>query len=660
MMIDLLSPRRSLLTASLASLALLLPAQNLFAQNAASDPGLLLPEETSAVATIRDLSVFTELDESHPVKKFLAHPSFAQLIESFTEEIQDDEEVEDADQEEAVTMPELIAEMETDLGLEKDELARLFPGSLTIAGHFDINDLIPSIITDPAAFADPAGSKATVTLGISDAIGGVMIAETTASEDRLAEIFQALADTADAEEDGRKVRFFRETVDGQSLHKLEFPLADSEDYYPITMALVDDRLVCNLSPQEDYFDDVVRRTQSGGKESGSLANDTGYLDARDRLLESDFFIFVGLEEWMQALNTAISEGYAAMSADGPNPVTMMVPEANVLRVLGLEDFRRMTFAGKILPDGMEYMQEIAFNERTGMFSSIFSSYGSKPIDLPDFDPAGMTTLSVTTFDLGNMLEQFLAYIPQISPMAGGMVDMQLTNFEQQGVRLRDGIIPGLGEGMTVIKAYPTPTPEDDELPSQVFLINCDDPTGLAGALEELQGFLATQMGGSEEPETRKFLGVTVTDVGAASAFASQLAPGTPDPSVAYAFIDNQLVVSVGSPKMMDHAITSLKKKGNDIEAFELVGESWRRWEMENLVSFTYMDVATYMKEMLYSMREGASVPVSDDGVDVASALQDTLEDFPSLDDMHFYLIDKSYQTDDALVGRGFFGEKPTE
>ncbi len=660
---------------------------------AVSDPGSYLPAETTAVLNLRELSVFSDLNENHPVRRFAAHPAFENLIDCWCEEL----DLTVAAETNETSLSTIMGES---LGLEEDEFSRLFPGQFTLAVHIDVIRIME-------ALKAKIFSQATDEPNISDFIGGVLVADTTADEERLAELLENAANaSASSLNTPAEVSVVREKGGDQNLIRLKIKRGDS-DAYTVDSAHVDGKFVVSLSPNTDYFHSVLQHLGTETASQGSLADSEVYARARNQLIDPDLFFYVVLEDTMKTIDQAITEAYSQMAEAGPNPVTMMVPEANIRRVLGLTDFKDMTLAAKIQPTGAEYLAEFAMSGRTGLPLKLME-YGESGISLPDFDPTGLKKLQVTSFDFSRMLNTILDYAPQISPMLAGMLDMQLMNLQTQGLDIRGGLIPSLGEGFTVIETYVTPTPDPEQLPSSIWMLGCDDPDGLTAAIEGLKKIVQQSLP-LEEKEPRTFMDTTIHGIGGMDFVISQMAPGVTDAVLDYAIVDDQLVITVGEASAMEHAITNLKNGGHDLTEFEALGESWNRWDSENLVAFTYLDVANLVRTLLLGIGEGLDasaeaeeviaeaeeaiaeadaalaefeeegeteareVPDPAEAEEQAEAEEEeaqperkiftdviakSLEALSDLSGMRFYLTDKSYQTENSFLSRGFFGEKP--
>lgn len=665
----------SLLRGLLASLMLALgTCLALPASAQDSDPGRFLPEETTMVVHLRAVSSFTDLEEDHPIRRAAAHPAFAELLQAFRTQFELLMEENEENPE-----PSLAEAVEQELGVEAGELSRLFPGQFTLAMHVDTDRLIEEV--KAKVFGNTAGMPQ-----ISDCIGGVLVADTTADEDRWATLLESAGNSlASCADSPGEIRIVREASGDLEIIRLEIKQGES-DWYPVDSTIIDGKLVISISPNTTYFLDVAQRITTPGASEGSLAGSESYAEALGKLAEPDFLVHVVLEDAMRAMDLAITEAYATMAEAGPNPATMLLPEANLRRSLGLTDFKDYTTAIKILPDGAELLAEMRLTGRSGLLAQLME-YGAADISLPSFDPAGVKTVQVNSYDFSKMLELVLDHAPQISPLLGGMLEMQLMNLQTQGLDVRGGLIPALGEGFTLIETHTTADPPADELASTIWLLGCKDPEALAAAIEGLRTIVGQRLP-LEESEPRSFRDVTIHGIGGMDFLMSAFAGGTVE-AFNYAIVDDQLVITTGKKETIEHAISCLKDGSHDLAADKAIAAAWNRWDSENLISFSYMDGAQLVRTMLSSLREGLELTAETDELldeiedvvaesegaeeqaedaqsaevevladELTRSLVESLETLPDLSDMHFYLMSKSYQTETSIVTRGFFGDKP--
>ena len=90
---------------------------------------------------------------------------------------------------------------------------------------------------------------------------------------------------------------------------------------------------------------------------------------------------------------------------------------------------------------------------------------------------------------------------------------------------------------------------------------------------------------------------------------------------------------------------------------DAIEDAWSRWDDEDLVEFSYMDVATYLKTMALSTAYG--VEQADDlEADLRDAIKEAAESLPSMEDLHFYITVKSYNTPNSYFGRIALAKKP--
>jgi hypothetical protein len=640
-----------------------------------SDPGRFLPQDTTMVLHLRALSSLTGLEENHPIRRFAAHPAFEEILENFRSEF--DLVMGDTDDDLVFSAIEAV---ETELGIEPGELSRLFPGQFTFAAHLDIKQII-------AAARERIQGKATGMPQISDWIGGVLVADTTADADRWATLFERIGNSlASCADTPAEVRLVRESSGEREIIRLEIKQGKS-DWYSIDSTLVNGRLVISISPNTDYFVDVAARLAAPDGSANSLAASAGYSEALNKLPEPDFLFHVAVEDAMKAIDTAITEAYATMAEAGPNPAVMMLPEANLRRILGLTDFKDSTMTIKILPEGVELMSALHLNGRTGLLAQLMQ-FGDGPISLPGFDPTKLMSIEVTSYDVSRTLELILEHAPRLSPMLGGMLEMQLMNLQTQGIDIRGGLIPALGEGTTVAQTFTGTDPDADQLPDTIYLLGCDDAEALAGVMEGIRNFVGQNLPAVKT--TPRTLGeFTIHSVTGMDSIVRELASGKEDARLDYAIIGDQLVITVGGDRTMEYAVSCLQDGGHDLTTDDAINTAWNHWESENLVSFFYMDAAQLVRTLLLNLREGLEWRAEMDdllknieraGADLEAAegqqedaqeeeieavademtrsLAEKLRTLPDLSNMHFYLSGKTYQTEHSILSRVFFGEKP--
>ena len=619
------------------------------------DIGTLLPDNTSALAVVQNLSKFYELDEDHAFNKIVRHPAITHLYgESFS------------------WIDELLSE-ETlkEIGLTKEELARLFPARFAMAGNLNFSMLMDASI--PPLGGTPGGA-ANVGLNMKG-ISFLAAADTTLTEAELTELVAALGKRmVDSSEDMHDSRSFQDTFEGYPMTRMEIKnVAEdgTESWVNTGFILADSMLIVapmsdNKADMADHIaSDMARRIRAQGAEPDSLAGSRSYIDARDQLEEADLFVFAPLDDIASAMETSVSEFYDKATADaaagqGGLPIGMFVQKDALIDFLGLKNFKRFTMAAKVQDDGIEIVQELATNERTGMLAKMLNY--EQGIVLPEMDPAGLKGITISGYDTAESIEELLAEIPKLSPMLGGMLQMQMGTLEGQGMNVRTKMLPLLDSGVTSFYGYATPNPAKDQVPSHAIILNTNDPIGMKTTMSELMGFLqSSPMGGGEIGEPRDFMGESIVDADSLTRILGPMVSVGQDSSGAYAIVGDKLILTVGEKEWMNHVIASLKKGTSSLEDHETVRESWRKWGDENMVEFGYEDLATLIKMGVYGTEEGIQVRAqsgasSDKEADVA----DAIEGMPSLDDLHFSVTQKSYDTPDAWISRVYIAEKPAD
>ncbi len=620
--------------------------------NAQSDQdiGTLLPENTSALMVIQNLSKFHELEDDHALSKMGNHPAFSHIYGGAFD-----------------WLDELLSEETlTELGVTEEDLARLFPARFAVAGNLNFSMLMDASVQG-------ANSNANVGLNMKG-ISFLAAADTTVTEAELTELVAALGKRMVASsEDIHDSRSFQDEFEGYPMTRLETKsIAEdgTETWVNTGFILADSMLIVapmsdNKADMTDHIaTDMARRIKAQGAEPDSLAGSRSYIDARDQLNEADIFVFAPLDDIASAMETSLSEFYDKATADaaagkGGMPIGMFVTKDGLLDFLGLKDFKRYTIAAKIQPDGMEMVLELATNERNGAFGKMLNF--EKGIVLPEMDPAGLKGINISGFKLSETIENLLVEIPKLSPMLGQLLQMQMGQLETQGLNLRNGLLPALGPGVTTVYGYATPNPAEDQVPSHALIFNTNDPIGLAATMTQLTGFLKnTPMGaGTEVGAPRDFMGESIFEVDSfARMFGPMLSVGQ-ESSGAYSIVGDKLIITVGEKEWMDHVIASLKKGSSSLEDHETLADSWKKWGTENMVEFGYEDLATILRKAIYGSEEGVNVRVqTGDATAEEKEAAKTIEGMPSLDGLNFSITQKTFDTPDAWISRVYVAEKP--
>ncbi|NNE92838.1 MAG: hypothetical protein HKN23_14435 [Verrucomicrobiales bacterium] len=622
------------------------------------DIGTLLPEETSVLFLVRSLPVIYELDESHPLKKLGNHPAVRHV---FGEATSSAEEM-------------LSEDTLKDLGLSEDDLARLFPGRMVMAGNLDLKALMDASAQQAAEGA--GGGQANMNLSFNGGFSFLVAADTTMTEQELTELVEAFGNRlVETEETVKESRSFKEEFQGYPLIKLETKVvSDTEEgWTAYSFILTDSILVMTMLPEEGNLDnhiasDMCRRIRSQGTEPNSLAGTRSYIDARDQLAEADLFAFAPLSEMAKTFEQAIGDMYdtAAQQAQDGNAqaqgmnLSAFVQKEALLDFLGLTNFKRFTMAAKIQPDGLEMVQELATNERTGMIAKMMNY--EQGIQLPEMDPTGLKGIQISGFKMAETMENLMTEIPNLSPMLGGLLQMQIAQMEAQGLKIRNGLMPAMGPGMVHVYGYSSATPADDQVPSHAFIFNAKDPIGLSQSMNEVSGFMQQAMGGGGElDEAREFMGENVQRLDALADILGGMVNAPEGSSGAWAVVGDKFVITVGEEKMIDHIIASMKKGGANLEDLDTLGDEWRRWDNENLVEFAYEDFATILKMAAYGGQGAIQVRAQanpGDVTDAERAAEQAIEDMPPVDDLNYSITTKTYDTPDAWISRIYVAEKP--
>ena len=614
--------------------------------------GTLLPEDTSVLMMVRDLSTFYELPDDHAINNLMNHPAIQHLSGEALDEAGE------------IFSEETMEEM----GVTEEQLAQWFPGRLALAARLDLEMLLDA--ATEGALGEPGG-EANVSANLSTkGLSFLAAADTTITEAEIKEIIDGMVTRMKETEDDEieDARAFQDQFEGFPMTRLEtktFTEDGDEVWTGIGFILANEMLIITQIPEDrselsdSIATDMVQRIKSGGAEAGALAGNRSFIDSADQLEEADLFLFAPLENIATAGETALGSLFddAANDPAGGPGINMFLTKDGLLDFLGLTDFKRMTVAAKIQPDGIEMVQELAVNERTGIIAKMVNY--EQGIQLPEMDPAGLTGITVSGYKLAESIEMLLTELPKLSPMLGGMLQMQMAQMENQGLKIQSGMLPAMGNGLIYVQAYATPEPADDQVPSAALIFNATDPAGLGAAMGEIAGFVEANMGGGEVAAPREFMGEQIFDVDSlAQMIGPMLSVGQAN-SAAYSIVGDKLIMTVGEKAMMDHVIASLKKGTSSLEDHETLSESWKMWGNENLVEFGYSDLATQIKAAIYGSEEGIAVRgqvgETTEGEDTAANI---IKDMPSLKGLDFSITEKTYDTPDGWVTRAYIAEKP--
>lgn len=170
------------------------------------------------------------------------------------------------------------------------------------------------------------------------------------------------------------------------------------------------------------------------------------------------------------------------------------------------------------------------------------------VELPAFIPADMPSASVTRWSFLGFYDGLMATLNKLGPMIGGMVQMQLGQFEQQvGMKLRDDLFATTNDTVIQLGDFS----KSNGLPTQVMALKLKDPARFSAAFEVLKGMAGNGLGVFDESE---FAGFKVWKL-KANQTAEQ--PGAEAQEMAYTIAKDYLFFSSGPVETLHKVLNRL-------------------------------------------------------------------------------------------------------
>ena len=226
-----------------------------------------------------------------------------------------------------------------------------------------------------------------------------------------------------------------------------------------------------------------------------------------------------------------------------------------------------------------------------------------------------------------------------------MLSAQITQLEEQQFPLREALLENLDAHLVEILGYPEATlagPED--YPTQAYVIRVKDPR----SLEEALALLAEDAGAEEAVE---YMNETIRTL----PLPTELAPGQGEAHLAFAVVENDVVVSIGEVKMVENIIAHMKNPGASLMDDDDLVDAFDALPDDDVVALGFGNIADILNN---TIRGGdgllaARIAATSDPDDLEALLdaQEALEELPDVSDVHYYMVSKTYRTDDAFVSR---------
>tara|TARA_R100000027_G_scaffold21067_1_gene15236 strand:- start:2496 stop:4310 length:1815 start_codon:yes stop_codon:yes gene_type:complete len=429
---------------------------------------------------------------------------------------------------------------------------------------------------------------------------------------------------------GQKAYAFEEEFMGHRLWIEEVTTDEGELIRRNGWTLVNGKAL--LGEPIEYLRDAVARI-ADPQEGGSLVEAPGFLDARDRIGDSDIFVYIDLETFGEILSSGLADGVEKGLKGTPNQ--MGVTPEGVVNALGLEGLRTFHLAMNFGAERSEIRGGITYAEKKGLLNLL--AYGEGPLMRPSIVPDHPVSAGVGRMRWMDIWQEVKNMAAEISPSFGLMVEMMRNNFIQStGVDFERSLIGALGEEtVTYSTQRKSASPDEDEpvMVDSVMAFQLQDPSGFVLALEGLKG-----MFGVESLFEEKDVEGTIVST------AKYPLPDDPGAFLSYAVAGDYFLFGTGSDGLLESAIA--RKNGKD-------GGFWNRPEVEDLlaelpegaVGAGYADLGFLLNDLIEAYIAFTAQVAGEGGVPVE------LEDRPDSWTFPYFMISGQYSEEN-----GFFYE----
>ncbi|MFG0317438.1 MAG: hypothetical protein ACF8XB_09205, partial [Planctomycetota bacterium JB042] len=373
------------------------------------DLAAVLPHGTMVYVYVESVQRALDVDPDGDLRRLLDHEAVRQAFERAYEAlgVLDDEEV-------------LLG-----LDLEERELGRLFSGRLAVA--------IPEIVLAESDVEAEAAS-ARVELSLDVPRGAVVLADFGGTRDRLEELLRNAAKMVAEESENNRADLVIDEFEGTRLYAIEVETIDGEVEEPSWMALVEDVLV--LATEEGTARSYVDLVRNGAPEGGRLLDDARYLDAVERMGETQARVYVNLGEFLPLVNRLIRQGMDRLG-DRAEP---FVTTDDLIEGLRLEAFQSGFLGLRFADDEAGFVLGLTHVETERGLPALFA-YADAGVEIPTYFSPEFHSGSITTLDLTRLYENVVAMVKKISPYAHTVMETWLASVEDEyGIALRDAVL----------------------------------------------------------------------------------------------------------------------------------------------------------------------------------------------------------------------------
>ena len=594
------------------SLAAPLPAQV-----PEGDLAQLLPSGTMVFLSVDNLSKAFTLDIDGACMTLLEHEAVQQAFEGAYEMLGDLKD----------------KEFMLALDLEEGEIARLLNGRVMFA--------IPEIILEESEVETTGRDgqvKAEVSLRFDLGRGMVMMADFGGTRERLEELLENIAKLVEEEEDIHRAQVVIEESEGARLYSMEEEDKEGEIKDTTWLALVDSLLL--VSDRKETLQDFVDLAGKGAPDQDLLSHDPKYVEALESVGQADAMLYVNLAELLPLVNQFMEYQIKKLGAR----IGQFVRAEDLIESLRLDAVKSLFAAFRVEDDEASLVFGFTHADTEYGLHTLMT-YTDAGVEIPPYFSSDFHSASITSYDLSAAYQKFDKLLRHASPYAHKMLQIQIRSLARGGFELEDAVLNNFGGQIVEMLGYPEATVAGpDDLPTQAYVIRIKDPQSLSETLDELGEELA-------EDDPVEFMNERINVIPMPFAVAM----GGNEPVLSYAVVGNYLVAALGKTKMVENIIAHIKNPGESLLDDPDLMDAFDEMPGENVVSIGYVNVADVLTNLLRSTESAIQIRASRGGdpakmSDLVKA-QKLIDELPDVSDIKYYVVSKTYKTDNAFVQR---------
>lgn len=421
-------------------------------------------------------------------------------------------------------------------------------------------------------------------------------------------------------------------------------IAGTEDTPPRREAwtVVDDVYVLGTSVPD--VEDVVARLE-GESASETITGNESYRKMMDYSPDADMQAFFNAEPFIELFEARVLEE----SADSP-PNMLGITAGGVLNALALDSLESVFVSVDISGEVTDLSFGVLYKEKRGIFS-LFAYEDREPF-MPGFVPHDALSATSIAFSIPAMWSSLENMLSVLSPSLMGMYQMNLTNFSNSmQVDIRSSLIDSLGSDIAAYAAFPPGQSGRRSLEDagQIITISLLDRQGFELALNTIFSLIT---GGAPVFEAREYQGTTlyfmVPEI-------EQRWTATGNQPIAYALMQDQLVLAIGPYETLETAVANINDPGETLwdtpnfrDAVDRLpdgGSEVRYNDMEALLDSLFVMLA----ELQVKLR---SLPNTDASYEICDP-----EALPEEKDFPYVMVGRAYDKPDGFYGKTLLIEK---